>query len=350
MARSILGKLGGVVAVFACLSTDAFAQYKPGGGLGSNVARFGTAPQTPPTPGAGPANSRSSIGWGLGNSPAPGWNGGGNARNRCGNQDFGRNTVVFFGGGFYPGFGYGNYGYPYGASSYDPYANQIQGQNEFLQQQIAELRSQNELLREGKAAGSGNIPAKKAKNQAVASRDKRFQQETRAQKYVAAGTRLFNAGTYHRAVDQFRLAIKQVEDDPTTHFYLAQSLFAVGKYHEAAQAIKDGLRLNPEWLEVEFDVRTLYGNRAELLAQLGALGKELNANTLDRNLLFLMGFELFIAGERERARTILEQVVRLEADDRHLKPFFDYFERQEAVRANDADIPRPAQLAKPDAG
>ncbi|MFO0948900.1 MAG: tetratricopeptide repeat protein [Planctomycetota bacterium] len=352
MTRSSRRGLGTLALVLVWQTGEAAAQYKVGGGLGSNVARFGTSAQTPPTPGSGPENARSSITWGLGNTPSPGLNGKYNCR-PGGNNCFPSACSPFvYYGGYYPGLAYGYSGYSYSgpyysANSYDPYANQLAGQNELLQQQIAQLQNQNDLLRDAKA---NNQPKKLAKNQAQVDRDKRLQQETRAQKYVTGGTRLFNAGSYHRAADQFRLAIKQVGDDPTPHFYLAQSLFAMGKYHEAAQAIKDGLKLNPEWLEVDFDMKSMYGNAGDLLTQLRDLGKDLKANPLDRNALFLLGFELFVTGEKERAKIILEQAARLEADDRHLQPFFDYFDKQPNAKLDANEVPRPALVIPPGAG
>src|SRR5690606_21919750 len=129
-------------------------------------------------------------------------------------------------------------------------------------------------------------------------RDKRVLAAQRADRFMTTGTRLFSQGSYYRAAEQFRQSIKQVPNDPTSYFFFAQALFASGKYHEATEAIKDGLAINPNWLDADFDMRSLYKNPADVVSQLAELGKELKQNPLDRNSLFLLGFELFVTGQK----------------------------------------------------
>lgn len=256
--------------------------------------------------------------------------------------------VPFFGFGYSPYLYAAGGGY-YGSPSFDP---AMAEQNYLLREQLRELREQNDELRRdgaGQAAGGGppapgaapraggriNVPIRGRKTPDQIARDRQVQAELKAKRYTTTGARLFTQGLYHRAAEQFRQATRQVADDATPHFYLAQSLFAAGKFSEAARAVKDGLKINPDWVEADFDMRDLYGNPGDLVPQINTLARDLKANPLDKNALFLLGFELFMTGEKARAQTVFEQVARLEADDRHLVPFFDFYQKEDAA----ADTP-----------
>ena len=155
----------------------------------------------------------------------------------------------------------------------------------------------------------------------------RLADQQQAKDLVRSGRRLFEAGLYTKAAGRFRDALA-ARPDTSTHMMLAQALFASGKYPAAVAEIKKGLALNTDWLEAEVDLRSLYGEPKDFMPQLAHLAHDLKENPLDRESLFLLGFELFVSGQRQKAKVLLEQAARLEPDDRHLKPFFDYYARR----------------------
>lgn len=248
---------------------------------------------------------------------------------------------VFFGPSFispgflplYPTYYPYNYGYTY-PSAYDPALAGLQDQNERLRRQLDAVEQQNQQLRDAKQNPPfrQNIPLRpKPADQQAAERERI--NEARAKQLIASGSRLFAAGSYARAAERYREAIKATAKDASPYFMLAQALFANKRYAEAAQAIKDGLKINPDWVELDFDMRKLYSQPQDLIPQLASLARELQANPLDRTAMYVLGFELFVTGQKDKAKTILEQSARLEADDSHLKPFFDYFEKLAAANA-----------------
>lgn len=194
----------------------------------------------------------------------------------------------------------------------DPGVLQIQTQNELLRQQIEQLRQENAQLQQG--------PLPPNANNRLADRNK-----VRYQQAMETGARLFEMGTYSRAADKFEEASRYIPNDATAHFFRGQALFASGQFDDAVRAIKTGLQINPNWLGVDFDMRNLYKDPADLTRQLARLGARLQANPLDRDALFLLGFELFSTGEKTKARAVLEQAGRLEPDAAHLKPFLDFY-------------------------
>lgn len=202
----------------------------------------------------------------------------------------------------------------------------LQNQNNDLRRQVDQLQAQNDQLRKLPPPVQVKAPLRKPSDAAAKLAER--QRIERAKQASLSGGRLFAKGNYRRSAERFREAAELAGNDPSPHFLQAQSLFAAKEYQAAAEAIKAGLDISPDWLELDFDVRSLYQDPNDLVPQLAHLAKSVKAAPLDRNALFVLGYELFVSGERDKARTILEQAVRLEPDDRHLKPFFDYYDRQ----------------------
>lgn len=219
-------------------------------------------------------------------------------------------------------------GYPYAA--YDPYSSTIQLQNQQLQQQLDRAMAANRQLQQNADAVANrlNVPVRNKRDGDQAVRDKQKNLEAKAKGLAIAGNRMFTAGLYSKAADRYRDAIRADAEETSNHFLLAQAYFANKQYAEAVRALKDGLKQNPDWIEADFDLRSLYGNPEQLTTQLADIARVVKANPLDRDANFLLGFELFMSGQKDKARSILEQSARLETNDSHLKPFFVFFEKQ----------------------
>ncbi|WP_145253858.1 hypothetical protein [Planctomycetes bacterium Pan216] len=233
---------------------------------------------------------------------------------------------------FYSGFyspsiyiGTTGYGGAYGSSYGTGYLQALVEQNNLLRQQLAAMQGQNQPANANQAAKV--VLPQRRKNPAQIAQAKQQAFRDRSGTYVTSGIRLFKAGVYNRAAERFEEAARLAADDATPHFLRTQSLIATKRYRDAAVALKNGLKLNGDWLDLGFDMRGLYDDQADLASQMADLAAELQANPLDRDALLLLGFELFMTGRKEEARPLLEQVVRLEPDDSHVKPFFDHFEK-----------------------
>jgi TolA-binding protein len=199
------------------------------------------------------------------------------------------------------------------AYTYDPGVSALQTQNELLQQQLEALRIQNAQLQQG-------APIPPNANNALVERN-----QARYQQAMSTGTRLFEMGSYSRAAEKFEEAARNFPDDATPRFFQAQALFASGQYAQAVSQLKTALKINPQWVHVDFDMRSLYKEPDEMVRQITRLAPRLKANPLDRDSLFLLGFELFTSGEKEKAKAVFEQAERLEPGAEHLKPFLDFY-------------------------
>lgn len=263
--------------------------------------------------------------------PVPGWQGNtghghGHGHHDHGHQHHGHNHDWRHRHSNYPWYGIR---YPYSSvyvysspylttpyyydSTYDSSLYQLESQNSVLRQQLQQLQQQNNQLQQGALPPNANNIA--------AQRDRARYQQT-----METATRLFEIGSYTRAAQNFREAIRYQPDDATPRFFLAQSLFASGQYNEAVTELKTAMKVNPDWLKVDFDMRTLYQDPGDMVRQMAKLGTRLKANPLDRDALFLLGFELYASGEKQKAQAILEQANRLEPGAPHLESFLKAFD------------------------
>jgi hypothetical protein len=122
---------------------------------------------------------------------------------------------------------------------------------------------------------------------------------------VALGREAFAAGEYGRAAERFRQATEAAPHEPLAHFLLAQAQVALGKYDEAVEAVRTGLRLKPDWPAADFRPVELYnGHIADLPQHLAALEGALARHPDDPVLLFLTAYQLWFDGRQDEARPL----------------------------------------------
>lgn len=112
----------------------------------------------------------------------------------------------------------------------------------------------------------------------------------------------FAGEEYGRAVDQLNRAIKAKPAEPLPYFLKAQVRFAAGEYADAVAAIRDGMKIAPDWPASGFRPRELYGDQPEKFdLHLAELRKAVAANPDEPTLEFLLGYELWFTGDRPAA-------------------------------------------------
>jgi hypothetical protein len=122
------------------------------------------------------------------------------------------------------------------------------------------------------------------------------------------GRRAFVALEYGRAAQRFRQATQVAPAEPTAYFLLAQTLFALGKYDDAVEAIHNGMARDPDWPKSRFRPLELYGpNVADYAEQLQRLDDVLKRHPNDPVLLFLSAHQLWFDGRKEEARPLFRR-------------------------------------------
>ncbi|HJZ57350.1 MAG TPA: hypothetical protein VKE74_20445, partial [Gemmataceae bacterium] len=128
---------------------------------------------------------------------------------------------------------------------------------------------------------------------------------------VRLGREAFAAEEYGRAVGLFDQAAKVKPADPLPQFLKAQSQVAAGHYAEAVAAVREGMKLAPDWPASGFRPRDLYGTTPDRFdVHITALRKALAENPGDPTLQFLLGYELWFGGNRAEATELFRAADR----------------------------------------
>jgi hypothetical protein len=247
-----------------------------------------------------------------------GFNHNGNNFNRNGNFNRGNNFFFFPGFGFgfggfglwgfgYPywgyGYGYGGYGYGYPAYGYNYYGY-------------------------GNGYGSGYGYGNGNAYLAAAPPDTNPELDAPAAgNFIDQGEVDFKAGKYQTAARDWQHALVEDPKNGAVMMLLAQSLFAMGQYDEAAGATQAGMQMLPEdkWGVVVSNYSQLYGNIQDYTDQLKTLEKARDAKPDAPALHFLLGFHFGYLGYPKHAVKELDKALTLAPKDLGSRKIRDIF-------------------------
>lgn len=160
---------------------------------------------------------------------------------------------------------------------------------------------------------------------------------------VDDGLTRFKAGDYAGALAAFDKGVKRAPGDTVIHELRALSLFALGRYAEAAAALNVVLASAPgmDWTTVS----NVYESVDAYTAQLRKLEAACRANPDDAAAHFVLAYHYLVAGHGEAARKPLEVVVAKQPKDEVAKRLLASLQPPPAEAE-----PTPAPGAAPEAG
>lgn len=126
---------------------------------------------------------------------------------------------------------------------------------------------------------------------------------------IKLGSASFKKADYQMAARLFKTAIEKKQDSPVVHIAYGDSLFALGKFGEAAEAIVKGLEIYPKYAESHINRRDFYGDPSEFDSQLETLEAYVSKNPSDHNARFLLGYNYFFIQDYDRADEQLQAVL-----------------------------------------
>jgi len=137
---------------------------------------------------------------------------------------------------------------------------------------------------------------------------------TAANKLFDEARDLFKAGKYADAQAKTELAIKKLPSDAALHEFRSLSLFAQGKYKDAAAGLYAVLAAGPGWNWET--VQKLYGDDADYTKQLRDLETFLKQNPDAGYGHFLLAYHYLVLGNKDAAVTEFKEVVRVQPEDK----------------------------------
>ena len=134
--------------------------------------------------------------------------------------------------------------------------------------------------------------------------------QTQVDTLFDAGVQSFEAGNFPEAADQFGAAMELAPEDTILPYAYAQSLFAAGRYNEAAVVLRKALAKVSPADEGVFYPRGLYSDDDVLFEQIEDLLNKVEDYGFDADMQLLLGYNLLGIGENEYARGPLERAAQ----------------------------------------
>jgi tetratricopeptide (TPR) repeat protein len=150
----------------------------------------------------------------------------------------------------------------------------------------------------------------------------------------------FYEGNYPTALEKVNAALAIAPNDAALHEFKALTLFALGKYHDAAATIHPVLAVGPGWDWTTF-VR-MYPSVDVYTAQLRAFESVVVANPKAADLHFLLAYHYITCGSTAEAIGQLQEVTELQPKDTVAVQLLQMFAPN--------SIPKPATSSPPKAG
>jgi tetratricopeptide (TPR) repeat protein len=145
---------------------------------------------------------------------------------------------------------------------------------------------------------------------------------TETARLLDRGRDAFAAGEYGRARERFAQAAQVNPAEPLAPFLLAQALIALGKYHEAVDAIHAGLALKPDWPTTAYRPQDLYGLQVQDYADhVRRLEATRGDHPADPVLLFLNAYLMWFDGRKDEARPLFRRALQRNADRADVERF-----------------------------
>ncbi len=122
------------------------------------------------------------------------------------------------------------------------------------------------------------------------------------------GSSFFKNANYSMAAKLFKKAIDINKETPVVHIAYGDSLFALGKFEEATQAIVKGLEIYPKYAENPINRRDFYSDPSQFDLQLRNLENYVHSHPMNLNARFLLGYNYFFIQAYEKADEQLRAV------------------------------------------
>lgn len=229
--------------------------------------------------------------------------------------------------------------YPYAANGvWGPYSlygpltlpsNQLFGTQHLPQLRPSPIQQQPAAAGVGIGPGianqpAGNKPLREANDEALA----------RAWKYIQFGDEHFRHQRFLEAYQRYQSAIKSAPALAEAQFRRGFTLAALNHHDRAADALRQGLKLDEGWPRSNFRLDKIYAdNRLAKQARFELLAEAAEEDPGNADLWFLLGVHLYCDGQRDRSQPFLERARQLSADERFVQKFLDELAAEAAAPA-----------------
>jgi tetratricopeptide (TPR) repeat protein len=150
------------------------------------------------------------------------------------------------------------------------------------------------------------------------------------------GSSFFKNSNYIMAAKLFKRAIDLDQKLPVVHIAYGDSLFALGKFDEATEAILKGLEIYPKYAETPINRRDFYNNPSDFDQQLRHLENYVSSHPSNLNARFLLGYNYFFTQAYDKAEEQLKAVLvseSLHSSAQYLQDLIHRFSSQKTKKS-----------------
>ncbi len=155
------------------------------------------------------------------------------------------------------------------------------------------------------------------------------------EQFISTGEEAFGAGQYQTALRAWQHAMVDNPSNGGVVLMLAQAMFALGQFEQAAGAVQMGMQLLPEgeWGTVVKNYAQIYPNIQNYTDQVKALEKARKTRPDDPALRFLLGYHFGYLGYPKQAVRELDKALDLQPKDLGSQKLRDLFAAQAGLPA-----------------
>ena len=138
-------------------------------------------------------------------------------------------------------------------------------------------------------------------------------EEQSAMQYFETARNAFKDANYTKALEEVNRAIEIMPNDAVLHEFRGLSLFAIGKYNQAAAVVNSALASGPGWSWET--MISLYKDPEQYTKQLRNLEEFVDQHEKDSAAKFLLAYQYLVMGYTDHAEAELKEVVKLQPKD-----------------------------------
>lgn len=243
-----------------------------------------------------------------------------------------------------PALPYAYTGYPYGAYRYSPYAYvpgyysdypylgplYVPAEQFYGPQALARFLGAGPSLPPSSSTNA-NVAPDAGNPPVIGGRDPAPERGTNAQsvalcrRCLAVGDTYFGNQKYVSAYLRYTQGTSAAPRQADAYLRQGISLIVLGRYEQAARALKRSVELDAKLDQMAFRLDDIYGpNRMAKGAHLDALAKAATDQPANSDLLFLLGIFLHFDGQTDRAKPFFQRAAQLAGEERaHLQAFLN---------------------------
>lgn len=143
-----------------------------------------------------------------------------------------------------------------------------------------------------------------------------------AWKFITFGDAHFGNQKYNDALDRYRRAARECPTLADAWFREGFALAALGRYDQAAKAMRRGLEEKPDWVDSNFRLSELYGdNGDDKKTLLDKMIKASEAEPTNADLAYVVGVHLYCDGRVDQSAPFFHRAAQILNSDADVKPF-----------------------------